>query len=416
MERLQYVDPEVAKIITDELHRQANTLELIASENHVSLPVLEAMGSVLTDKYAEGYPGRRYYSGNANTDAVEQLAIDRAKKLFGAEYANVQPHSGTNANLAVYLAALKPGQKIMGMNLAHGGHLSHGMSINLSGMAYRIVHYGVRQDTEMLDMDQVRELALKERPDMIVCGASAYPRIIDFKAFGEIAREVGCPMMADIAHIAGLVIGKVHPNPVPHADFVTTTNHKTLRGPRGGIILARAKWAKAVNSAVFPGIQGGPLMHVIAAKAVAFLEAMQPEFKTYTANIVVNAKTLAEALLARGWRLVSGGTDNHLLLVDLRSRLPELTGRTASTWLADAGLVCNWNVIPFDTRPPMESSGIRLGTPALTTRGMGMEQMKLIAGWIDQILTCGGGEQTIEAVHKQVLELCRRFPVPNYNL
>ena len=348
MINLANADGEVARLIAAERERQNSTLELIASENHVSLPVLEAMGSVLTDKYAEGYPGKRYYCGNQNVDDLEQLAVDRAKKLFGAEYANVQPHSGTSANLAVYLAAIKPGQKILGMDLTHGGHLSHGLALNLSGMAYRICHYGVHPDTEMLDMDQVRERALAERPDILVCGASAYPRLIDFAAFGAIAREVSCPLMSDIAHIAGLVIAGVHPDPVPHSDFVTTTNHKTLRGPRGGIILARARWGRSLDKAIFPGIQGGPLMHVIAAKAVAFAEAMTPEFKTYARNIVANARELAGALSEKGWRLVSGGTDNHLMLVDLRSRLPETTGREAALLLERAGLVCNWNLVPFD--------------------------------------------------------------------
>lgn len=416
MKNLQKADPQVARFIIAERERQNSTLELIASENHVSLPVMEAMGSVLTDKYAEGYPGRRYYCGNENMDGVEQLAIDRAKQLFGAEYANVQPHSGTSANLAVYLSSLKAGQKIMGMNLSHGGHLSHGMSINLSGMSYKIAHYGVRKDTEMLDMDQVRKMARKERPDMLVCGASAYPRQIDFAAFGEIAREVGCLLMSDIAHIAGLVIGGAHPDPVPHSDFVTTTNHKTLRGPRGGIILAKEKFGKAVDRAVFPGIQGGPLMHVIAAKAVAFLEAMQPEFKTYTANIIANAKVLADTLMDKGWRLVSGGTENHLMLIDLRSRLPELTGRQGAIWLAEAGIVCNWNCIPFDPRPPMESSGLRLGTPALTTRGMGKKEMKQVGKWIDQVLLSGGKEKTLQRIRQNVMELCSQYPVPNYNL
>ena len=303
----------------------------------------------------------------------------------------------------------------MGMNLAHGGHLSHGMPINLSGMCYNIVHYGVRPDNCLLDMDQVREMALKERPDMLVCGASAYPRTIDFKAFGEIAQEVGCPLMSDIAHIAGLVIGGAHPDPVPHSDFVTTTNHKTLRGPRGGIILARAKWGKAIDKAVFPGLQGGPLMHVIAAKAVAFLEAMQPEFKTYARNVVANAKALAEALMARGWKLLTGGTDNHLMLIDLRDK-PQINGHIAADRLACAGIITNWNCIPFDPRPPMEASGIRLGTPALTTRGMGADHMRSIARWIDQVLNSNGDPKTLDAVRQQVLDLCRQYPVPNYNL
>jgi len=412
---LDKADPQIAQIIRSEERRQAETLELIASENHVSPAVLEALGSVLTDKYAEGYPGRRYYCGNEYIDSAEQICIDRAKQLFGAEHANVQPHSGTSANLAVYLAALKPGAKIMGMDLAHGGHLSHGMSLNVSGIYYKAVTYGVRKDTEMLDMETVRKKVLAERPDMLVCGASAYPRIIDFGAFGKIAREASCLLMADIAHIAGLIVGSVHPSPVPDSDFVTTTNHKTLRGPRGGIILCKAKWAQQIDSAVFPGIQGGPLEHVIAAKAVAFKEAMKPEFKNYVAAIVGNARALADELMARGWRLVSGGTDNHLLLVDLRSRDTKLTGQMAADYLASAGLIANKNAIPFDTRPPKITSGIRLGTPALTTRGMGFEQMKTIAGMIDEILSSRGGELAIAKARETVRELCRQFPIPRDN-
>jgi glycine hydroxymethyltransferase len=348
-------------------------------------------------------------------DAVEQLAIDRAKYLFGADHVNVQPHSGTSANLAVYLAAIKPGQKIMGMRLDQGGHLSHGLNINLSGIAYHAVSYGLNEKTERLDMDQVRELVLQERPQILVAGASAYPRIIDFAAFGSIAREAGCLMMADIAHIAGLVAGKVHPDPVPHSDFVTTTTHKTLRGPRGGVILCRKQWAKAVDSAVFPGYQGGGLMHVVAAKAVAFHEAMQPEFRQYAADVLANCKALAECLLAAGWRLVSGGTDNHLLLVDLRQRQPDLTGHVAANRLAQAGIIANKNKIPFDPRPAGESSGVRLGTPALTARGMGIAQMKLIAAWIDEILSEGCSDARIIQIRQVVRELGRQFPIPNSN-
>ena len=413
LHHLQKVDPEIAEVIRAEQKRQAGTLELIASENHVSPPVLEALGTILTDKYAEGYPGKRYYCGNQNIDRGEQLCIDRAKALFGAEHANVQPHCGSSANLAVYLAAIKPGDKIMGMDLAHGGHLSHGMKINASGVYYKTAAYGVREDTEQLDLDQVREAVLAAKPDLLVVGASAYPRIIDFAAFGAIAEEAGCLMLSDIAHIAGLVAGGVHPDPVPCSDFVTTTNHKTLRGPRGGIILCRATWAKAIDSAVFPGLQGGPLEHVIAAKAVALHEAMQPEFKEYAAAIIANAATLAGALQQRGWRLVSGGTDNHLMLVDLRSRLPELPGKTAAEWLASAGIISNHNAIPFDTRPPSQASGLRFGTPALTTRGMGGEQMERIAGWIDDILMAAGDEGTIATVARGVAELCKAFPIPH---
>jgi glycine hydroxymethyltransferase len=410
---LEKVDPQIAAIIRAERRRQAETLEMIASENHVSSAVLEATSTVLTDKYAEGYPGRRWYCGCENADAVEQLAIERAKQLFGAEHANVQPHSGTSANLAVYLAALKPGMKIMGMRLDQGGHLSHGLEINLSGTCYKAIHYGVRQDTEMLDMDQVRKLALSERPDIIVAGASAYSRIIDFAAFGQIADEVGCPLLSDIAHVAGLVVGRVHPDPVPHSAFVTTTTHKTLRGPRGAAILCRSQWAKAIDRAIFPGIQGGPLVHVIAAKAVAFHEAMRPSFHSYAAAIVANAKALAEELTARGWRLVAGGTDNHLMMVDLRSRRPELTGHVAAAWLAAAGIIANKNTIPFDSRPPTESSGVRLGTPALTTRGMGPAEMKRIAAWIDRIMTSSGEETILAGTRGEVKELCRQFPIPD---
>jgi glycine hydroxymethyltransferase len=413
MSVLEKVDPQIAEIIAAEKTRQNDTLELIASENHVSPAVLEALGSILTDKYAEGYPTRRYYCGNEHVDQAEQLCIDRAKTLFGAEHANVQPHSGTSANLAVYMAALKPGAKIMGMNLDHGGHLSHGMRINVSGRLYNTVSYGVREDDERLDMDAVRQIALREKPDMLVCGASAYPRLIDFEAFGSIAREAGCPLLSDIAHIAGLVVGKVHPDPVPHSDFVTTTNHKTLRGPRGGIILCKADWAKKIDSAVFPGIQGGPLEHVIAAKAVAFAEAMQDGFADYARRIIENASVLAEALMESGWRLVSGGTDNHLLLIDLRSRFEDLTGHNAADWLAESGIICNWNKIPFDPRPPMHASGIRLGTPALTTRGMGSEQMRAVAGMIDEVLTSGGDEEVFRGVRDRVGALCRAFPIPN---
>ena len=413
MSQLEQSDPVLSRLLEAERKRQATTLEMIASENHASPAVLEAMAGIMTDKYAEGYPGKRWYCGCEVADQVEQLAIDRAKQLFGAEHANVQPHSGTSANLAVYLAAIKPGAKIMGMRLDQGGHLSHGLEINLSGMIYKTVGYGVRKDTEVLDMNQVRELARKERPDLIVCGASAYPRTLDFKAFGQIADEVGCPLLADIAHIAGLVVGGVHPSPVPHAAFVTTTTHKTLRGPRGAIILCRKDYARAVDRAVFPGIQGGPLLHVIAAKAVAFAEAMRPEFRAYCHKVVQNAQTLAGELANLGWRIISGGTDNHLLLVDLRPTLPELTGHAAATWLARAGIIANKNAIPFDTRPPFEASGVRLGTPSLTTRGMGPRQMKRVAGWIDKVLTSGGDEAKIRKVRGAVLELCGEFPVPN---
>ena len=413
MSVMDKVDPEVAEIIRAEQTRQSETLELIASENHASAAVMEALGSVLTDKYAEGYPNKRWYCGCENMDDIEQLAIARAKRLFRAEHANVQAHSGTTANLAVYLAAMKPGDKIMGMNLAHGGHLSHGLSANESGKFYNVTSYSVREDTEMLDLDQIRDQALAERPDILVVGASAYPRTIDFEGFGAIAEEVGCPMLADIAHIAGMVVAGVHPHPFPHADFVTTTTHKTLRGPRGGLILCTKAWADKIDSAIFPGMQGGPFMHSVAAKAVAFHEAMRPDFVDYARKIVDNAKTLAEALMGLGWRLVSGGTDNHLMLVDLRSRLDDLTGHQAANWLAAAGIVTNKNLIPFDTRPPKTTSGIRLGTPAITTRGIGQEQVKQIAEWIDAVLMSGGDEAAVKKVHRQVLDLCTEHPIPS---
>jgi len=415
MDQLEKADPEIARLIRAEQKRQSETLEMIASENHVSPAVLVAMGSVLTDKYAEGYPHRRYYCGNRNIDSVEQVCIDRAKQLFAAEHANVQPHCGTSANLAVYLAALEPGAKILGMELAHGGHLSHGMKVNVSGKLYHSFGYGVDRATERIDMDEVRRKALEIRPDIIVAGATAYPRTIDFAGFGAIAEEAGCPLLCDIAHIAGLVVGGVHPSPVPHSTFVTTTNHKTLRGPRGGIILCRRQWAAKIDAAVFPGLQGGPLEHVIAAKAVALAEAMRPQFRDYAAAIVANARSLAEGLLERGWRLVSGGTDNHLILVDLSSRDADLPGRQAATWLEAAGIITNWNKVPFDKRPATEASGIRLGTPALTTRGMGGEQMRDIAGWIDRVLTSGGDVDVLADVHRQVRQLCRRFPIPSDN-
>ncbi len=416
MDRLEKADPEIAQLIKLEHKRQNDTLELIASENHVSIPVLKALGSVLTDKYAEGYPYKRWYCGCGECDKIEQLAIDRAKALFGMEHANVQPHSGTNANLGVYLAAINPGDKIMGMDLAHGGHLSHGLPINLSGKIYKTARYGVEKDTEMLDMDHVRELVLKERPDMLVVGASAYPRKLDFEAFGQIAKEAGCLMLADVAHIAGLVVAGQHPTPAPYADFVTTTNHKTLRGPRGGIILCKSEWAKKVDQAIFPGIQGGPLMHAIAAKAVSFLEAMQPDFKDYAAAIISNASVLANELTSKGWRLVSGGTENHLMLVDIRSKMPDMTGHEAAELLNSTGIICNKNAIPFDPMPPIKTSGIRLGTPAITSRGLGNEHMVIIADWIDKILTSKGDEAVITKAQKFVQDICEEFPVPNHNL
>ncbi len=413
MTALSQADPEAYDIIRAESDRQHGTLELIASENHASAAVLEATGSVLTDKYAEGYPGHRYYRGCLQSDRAEQLAIDRAKALFGAEHANVQPHCGTSANIAVYIAALDPGDTIMGMNLSHGGHLSHGLRLNYSGIYYNAVFYGVDKQSELLDMDAVRDLALKRRPKMIIAGASAYPRTIDFEAFGEIAAETGAYLLCDIAHIAGLVVGRVHPSPVPHSTFVTTTTHKTLRGCRSGIILCKKEWAKKVDSAVFPGLQGGPFMHQIIAKAVALGEASRPEFADYARQIVANAKALAETLMEKGWRLVTGGTDNHLMLVDLRSRDENLTGHVASGALAAAGLVSNKNVIPFDPRPTTQTSGLRFGTPALTTRGMKEPQMRQVGEWINEILANHDDEDLIARIGKEVSRMCEAFPIPN---
>jgi glycine hydroxymethyltransferase len=407
--RLAEVDPDIAKALREEAQRQHRNLELIASENFVSEAVLEALGSVMTNKYAEGYPGRRYYGGCEVVDVAEELAISRAKELFGAEHANVQPHSGAQANMAVYFAVLKPGDTVLGPNLSHGGHLTAGSPVNYSGKLYTIVPYGVRRDTERIDLDQLRDLARQHRPRMIIAGGSAFPRAIDFAPFGEIAREVGAVLMADIAHPAGLVAAGLHPSPIDHADFVTTTTHKTLRGPRGGMIMCRAKDAATLDKVVMPGVQGGPLMHVIAAKAVAFREALTPEWRVYQRQIVQNAAALAEALLARGYRLVSGGTDTHLLLVDLTAR--NITGKDAQEALDRAWITANKNTIPFDTRSPMVTSGIRLGTPAVTTRGMREPEMATIAELIDRVLT-GRGAAAVEArVRGEVQELTSRFPL-----
>ena len=413
MTYLSETDPEAYDILQAERTRQRSTLNLIASENHTTPGVHEATGSVLSDKYAEGHPNDRWYRGCEAVDRAEQLAIDRAKSLFGAEHANVQPHSGSTANTAVYLAALEPGDTLMSMDLAHGGHLSHGLETNYSGIFYRVVRYTVSRSTERIDMDAVRELALKARPRLIIAGASAYPRIIDFDAFGEIAREVGAYLMADIAHIAGLVAGKVHPSPLPAGDFVTATTHKTLRGPRGAIILCRRQYARQIDAAVFPGLQGGPFMHEILAKAVALGNAARPEFAQYARQIVANARVLAETLVEKGWRLITGGTDNHLMLVDLRSRYEELTGHVASGWLAEAGIICNKNKIPFDSRPPSQPSGLRLGTPAVTSRGLKEPQMRQLGDWIDQILSSRGDPDVIARVRADVREMCREFLAPN---
>jgi glycine hydroxymethyltransferase len=408
--RLRSVDPEISGAIALERQRQQENIELIASENFTSPAVMEAQGSVLTNKYAEGYPKKRWYGGCENVDIVEQLAIDRAKQLFGAEHANVQPHSGSGANMAVYFAMLKPGDKMLTMDLSHGGHLTHGNKANFSGKFFEIVHYGVRKEDERIDYDQLAQMAREHRPKMITVGASAYPRIIDFKRMGEIAREVGAYLLADIAHIAGLVAAGIHPSPVGHADFVTTTTHKTLRGPRGGLILCPEKYAKDIDSQAFPGIQGGPLMHVIAAKAVCFQEALQQSFKTYQQQIVKNAAALADGMKRNGYRLVSGGTDNHLMLVDVGAR--NITGKESQIVLDEAGITVNKNTIPFETRSPFQASGIRLGTPAVTTRGMKEAEMAAIADMISEVLL---DVKNVEAAHKvreRVRELTARFPLP----
>lgn len=402
-------DPDMLKAMGLELERQRNNIELIASENIVSEAVLEAMGSVLTNKYAEGYPGRRYYGGCEYVDVAEDLARDRVKQLFGAEHANVQPHSGAQANLAVYLAAINQGDTVLGMNLAHGGHLTHGSPVNASGILYNFVPYGVEDDTHRIDYDKVRKLAFKHRPRLIVAGASAYPRIIDFEALSSIAHDTGALFMVDMAHIAGLVAGGVHPSPVPHAHFVTSTTHKTLRGPRGGLILCRKPWAAAIDKAVFPGTQGGPLMHIIAAKGVAFGEALQPEFKTYAQNIVANAKAMAEQFLAEGIQLVSGGTDNHLMLVDLQSL--NLTGKVAEKLLDEVGITVNKNAIPNDPAGPMITSGIRIGTPAVTARGMGVEAMRQIASIIAMTLKSPDDGAVHEKARGMVRDLTAQYPL-----
>jgi glycine hydroxymethyltransferase len=406
---LTETDPAIARAIRDEVQRQNTGLELIASENFVSAAVLEAAGSVLTNKYAEGYPGRRYYGGCEFVDVAESLAIERAKALFGAEHANVQPHSGAQANMAVYFTLLAPGDTVLGMDLAHGGHLTHGHPLNFSGKLYSIVPYGVRRDDERIDYEELERLAREHTPKMIMVGASAYPRTIDFERIGKVGREVGAAVVTDMAHIAGLVATGVHPSPVPHSDFVTTTTHKTLRGPRGGLVLCREQYAKGLNRALFPGVQGGPLMHVIAAKAVCLKEASEASFKAYQRQIVANAQSLASALEASGFRLVSGGTDNHLLLVDVFSR--GLTGKVAEEALGRAGLTVNKNAIPFDQNPPMVASGIRLGTPALTTRGMTEPEMEFVGELISDVLAAPDDTRVAAAVRAEVEALCRKFPL-----
>jgi glycine hydroxymethyltransferase len=410
LSELHNADPDIYGAIVKEAERQHAGLELIASENFTSIPVLQASGSVMSNKYAEGYPAKRYYGGCEFVDEAERLAIDRCKELFKSEHANVQPHAGALANMAAYMAAMKPGDTLLGMNLTHGGHLTHGSPVNFSGQLYRAVAYGVREEDGRIDFDVVRELARKEKPRVIVAGASAYPRTIDFKTFGEIAREVDAVMVVDMAHIAGLVAGDAHPSPVPHADIVTSTTHKTLRGPRSGFIVCREAWAKPIDKQVFPGMQGGPLMHIIAAKAVAFREALQPEFKQYAANIVTNARALATALLERGFDLVSGGTDNHLLLMDLRSR-GELTGKIAEEALGRAHITVNKNTVPGEQRSPFVTSGIRIGTAAMTTRGMQATEFRRIGNWIADVLENPTDASVIARVGNEVNALCDEFPL-----
>ncbi|WP_039785575.1 MULTISPECIES: serine hydroxymethyltransferase [Paenibacillus sonchi group] len=409
MEQLRKSDPAVLEAMGLELSRQRANIELIASENIVSEAVMEAMGSVLTNKYAEGYPGKRYYGGCEDVDIVENLARDRAKQLFGADHANVQPHSGAQANMAVYLAALNPGDTVLGMNLAHGGHLTHGSPVNASGLLYNFVAYGVQEDTFLIDYDEVRKAAFKHRPKLIVAGASAYPRTIDFEALGSIANDVGALFMVDMAHIAGLVAAGLHPSPVPHAHFVTTTTHKTLRGPRGGMILCRQPWAAAIDKAVFPGSQGGPLMHVIASKAVSFGEALQPSFRTYAENVVKNAKVLAETLIGEGVNIVSGGTDNHLMLLDTRNL--NITGKDAEKVLDSIGITVNKNAIPFDPTSPFVTSGIRIGTPAVTSRGMNEQAMVTIGRIIASVLKNPKDEGKLAEAAREVAALTEQYPI-----
>lgn len=404
-------DPLISNAINDEVRRQTNGLELIASENFVSEAVLQTMGTVFTNKYAEGYPGKRYYGGCEFADVVEQAAIDRAKQMFGAEHANVQPHSGAQANMAVLMTALEHGDQLLGMNLSHGGHLTHGHPLNFSGINYKVADYGVSRETEQIDYDELQRIAEEHRPKLLICGASAYPRTIDFKRIGEIAQSVGAKVMADIAHIAGLVVAGLHPSPIPHCEFVTTTTHKTLRGPRGGLILCREESAKDLDRSVFPGVQGGPLVHIIAAKAVAFGEALRDDFKTYQKQIIANAKALAETLAASGLRLVSGGTDNHLLLVDVFLDGKGITGKAAEKALDDVHITVNKNTIPFDTNKPFVASGIRLGTPALTTRGMKEGEMRQIGEMIAAVILEPESDEVKERVRGEVAEITARFPM-----
>ena len=409
MDELRRTDPEVADAIAQDIERQRYYVNLIASENYASRAVLEALGSVMTNKYAEGYPGKRYYGGCEFVDVVERLAIDRVRTLFGAEHANVQPHAGAQANMAAYFALIKPGDSVLAMNLAHGGHLTHGSPVNFSGQLYRIIPYGVRADTERIDYDEIARLAREHRPKIVVSGATAYSRHFDFPMIRSICDEVGALMMVDMAHFAGLVAGKAHPDPVPYADVVTSTTHKTLRGPRGGLILSKERHAAAVDKAVFPGTQGGPLMHVVAAKAVCFKEAMHPEFRTYAERVVENARTLAEEFVRRGYHVVSDGTDNHLVLLDVRSK--GLTGRKAQRALDGANIVVNKNMIPFDPEKPMTTSGVRIGTPALTTRGMRAAEIRTVAGWIDTVLSAPEDAAVQARVREEVRTLCAAFPI-----
>ena len=406
-EEIKKIDPEVASAIEMEVDRQRNKIELIASENFVSSAVIEAMGTPLTNKYAEGYPGKRYYGGCECVDIVENLAIERAKEIFGCDHANVQPHSGAQANLAVFFAVLNPGDTVLGMNLSHGGHLSHGSPVNISGKYFNIIPYGVAKDTCLIDYDEIEKLAMENKPKLIVAGASAYPRIIDFERLSQIAKKCGAYLMVDIAHIAGLVAAGLHPNPVPYADFVTTTTHKTLRGPRGGMIMCKEEHAKLINKAVFPGIQGGPLMHTIAAKAVCFKEALTDEFKAYQTQVVKNAKALSEALIAEGFNLVSGGTDNHLMLIDLRNK--DVTGKDAEHMLDEVGITVNKNTVPFETASPFVTSGVRIGTPAVTSRGMKEEDMKEIASLI--ALTINSFEEKKDEIVERVKKLTDKYPL-----
>ncbi len=414
MSELEKIDPEIASVIKSEIERQEWKLELIASENYVSDAVMEALGSVLTNKYAEGLPGKRYYGGCEYVDIAEDLARERAIKLFGADAVNVQPHSGAQANMAVFFAAVKPGDTVLGMNLAHGGHLTHGSSVNFSGRLYNIVPYGVTEDTNLIDYDEVRKIAVENNPKLIIVGWSAYPRDIDFKKFRDIADECGALLMADIAHPAGLVVAGLYSDPIPHCDFVTTTTHKTLRGPRGGMVMMKEEHAKVINSRVFPGTQGGPLMHVIAAKAVAFQEALQPEFIDYQKQIVKNAKRMGDKLMQSGFKLVSGGTDTHLVLVDLRDT--DITGHIAEESLDKAGITVNKNVVPFDPRPPAVTSGLRIGTPAITTRGMKEDEMDTVAGWITEAFENHDNDAVLSRIKNEVKDLCTNFPVYGHKL